>query len=222
MLKNITFTLLILISSISLNSNATPINVVDFTGENQGIENEFIFTKAGISLTVSAWTTNVKKNNKMGVDWAQVIGDFGVYKGRTGLGVKSSKNDGYDLDGGKSKKFKSDPDEGILLMFSEQVNFLGFVASDLSDNDDLNFSVVNFLSPGVIETTDIFMDEGSDQESDLFGVFPGIIGSAFMIWVDGKNDDVRIDDIGFTKISEPSTLFLLSIAFISVFFRVRT
>lgn len=221
MFKNISATLLLLLSLTSLNSIANPINVIDFTGKNQDVENEFTFKEAGVSLTVTAWTANVKGNQQVKTDWAQVTGDYGVYKGSSGLGVKSSENDGSDLDGGKSKKFSTDPDEGILLVFSEEVNFLGFVASSLSSNDDLNFSLVNFLSPTVIATTDIFIDESSDYEDDLFGVFPGIVGSAFLIWVDGKNDDVRIDDIGFTKIPEPSTLILLSIAMFGLVVRSR-
>jgi len=40
-----------------------------------------------------------------------------------------------------------------------------------------------------------------------------------MVWVDGETDDVRIDDIGFTRVPEPSTLLLLALGIIGVRFR---
>jgi len=40
-----------------------------------------------------------------------------------------------------------------------------------------------------------------------------------MVWVDGKTDDVRIDDIGFTRVPEPGTLFLFALGIIGIALR---
>jgi len=212
---------LILALLVSNTSQANLISVIDFTGHNEGVEQSFDFAIDGVSVNVSAWNANVKSNQKFKKKWRQVDSNYGVYKGSTGLGVKSNEKDGVDLDGGKKNRFKKDPDEGLLFEFSELVNFYGFFASDLGSDDDINLSLVEFISPGVIKTTDIFVDIGSDEDEDLFGVFPGVQGLAFMVWVDGKTDDVRIDDIGFTRVPEPSTLLLLALGIIGVRFRKK-
>ncbi len=93
--------------------------------------------------------------------WSQVVGDYGVYKDSTGLGVIS--NDGSDLDGGRSSD-TDDLDEGLLFSFSEQVNFLGFSAGSLTDNDDVNLAIVDFISPTELVLTDIFVDVGSSHD----------------------------------------------------------
>lgn len=50
------------------------------------------------------------------------------------------------------------------------------------------------------------------QLYDAFSMFPGIQGQYFMAWVDGNDDDVRVADLAFTTIPEPSTYILLSLA----------
>jgi len=197
--------------------SASLIQVVDFTGNNQGIEDEFVFNQAGVELTVSAWMTNVNSEQDELMPWTALNGfdgsqKIGVYKGSTGFGVVSNEDDGYDLDGGSSANF-ADPDEGLLFSFSEQVNFLGFAAGELSSNDDLNLAIVNFDPMGQLVLTDVFIDVASDDDEDIFAVFPGIVGQHFMVWVDGNDDDVRILDTAFTKVSEPATLLLFLISF---------
>jgi len=197
--------------------SASLIQVVDFTGNNQGVEDEFVFDQAGVELTVSAWITNVNSEQDELMPWTALNGydgpqKVGVYKGGTGFGVVSNSDDGFDLDGGSSANF-ADPDEGLLFSFSEQVNFLGFAAGELSSNDDLNLAIVNFDSTGQLILTDVFIDVASDYDEDIFAVFPGIVGQHFMVWVDGNDDDVRILDTAFTKVSEPATLLLFLISF---------
>lgn len=197
--------------------SASLMQVVDFTGNNQGVEDEFVFNQAGVELTVSAWITNVNSEQDELMPWTALNGydgsqKIGVYKGGTGFGVVSNSDDGFDLDGGSSANF-ADPDEGLLFSFSEQVNFLGFAAGELSSNDDLNLAIVNFDPMGQLVLTDVFIDVASDDDEDIFAVFPGIVGQHFMVWVDGNDDDVRILDTAFTKVSEPATLLLFLISF---------
>ncbi|NQZ20899.1 MAG: PEP-CTERM sorting domain-containing protein [Colwellia sp.] len=212
---------LVLAFLVSNTSQANFISVIDFTGNNEGVEQSFDFAIDGVSVNVSAWNVNVNDNQEFENSWHQVDSNYGVYKGRTGLGVKSNEKDGVDLDGGLKESFSRDPDEGLLFEFSELVNFYGFFASELGSDDDINLSLVEFISPGVIKTTDIFVDIGSSENEDLFGIFPGVQGLAFMVWVDGKTDDVRIDDIGFTRVPEPSTLWLFALAIISITVRKK-
>lgn len=197
--------------------SASLIQVVDFTGDNQGVEDEFVFNQAGVELTVSAWIANVNSEQDELMPWTALNGfdgsqKIGAYKGSTGFGVVSNDEDGYDLDGGSSANL-ADPDEGLLFSFSEQVNFLGFAAGELSSNDDLNLAIVNFDAMGQLILTDVFIDVASDYDEDIFAVFPGIVGQHFMVWVDGNDDDVRILDTAFTKVSEPATLLLFLISF---------
>lgn len=188
---------------------------IDFTGTNEGIADEFIFEQDGIILTISAWTTNVNSNQEVISDWKRLSGLYGVYKGGSGLGVISNDIDGYHLDGGSSSNL-NDLDEGLLFVFSEQVNFWGFAADYLSDNDDLNLSYVNILNSDKITTTDIFIDRKAD--SDGYAGFPisGLIGTAFMVWVDGNDDDVRIADTYITEVPEPSTLYIFSLVLVGI------
>jgi hypothetical protein len=184
---------------------------IDFTGTNEGIEDEFIFNHDGITLTISAWATNVDTNQNVISDWVRLSGTYGVYKGSSGLGVISSDNDGSHLDGGQSSDL-SDLDEGLLFMFSEKIDFWGFAADYLSDNDDLNLSYVNILNSGEITTTDIFIDRQANSAGYAGFPISGVIGTAFMVWVDGNDDDVRIADTYITEVPEPGTLLIFSLA----------
>jgi len=231
-LKFISRFLLIITITITATTNASA-GIIDFTASDSSVADEFIYTQDGVILTVSAWVTNVRSDsddalNQMSLmPWQRLSGPYGVYQGTTGLGVISSDIDGNHLDGGRHDEPK-DLDEGLLFSFSENVNFMDFWTIYLTENDDLNFSTVQFMTPTSIQTTDIFWDESGippvghiigEEYDDIFGLYPGIIGKNFMIWVDGNDDDVRIRDVGFTKVPEPNTLFLFSLVLIGLAIR---
>ena len=217
---------LTLISSFTATANM--IHVIDFTGDNQGVQDNFYFEEVGVGLTVSAWAGNVNSAQDILMPFGQIAGldpvsadPLGVYKGSSGLGVRSNGEDGYDLDGGSSDEL-DDLDEALLFEFSETVNFLGFAAGDLSSNDDLNLSVVNFISDTEIELTDVFIDRHAIMdEVEIFDVFPGILGSTFLVLVDGNDDDVRIVDTAFIKVPEPSALAIFALMLLAVSFKGR-
>jgi len=215
-----------------LSTNASA-GLIDFTGEREGIADEFVFVQDGLTLTISAWTTNVKSSSDKDIDqtvvtpWKKLSGPYGVYKGGTGLGVFSHDKDGYHLDGGRFDEVDDlgelyDLDEGLLFVFSERVDFWGFAADYLSDDDDLNLSYVSFEGSEQIKTTDVFID----READFNGYdgFPvsGLYGTEFMVWVDGNDDAVRIADTYVTKVPEPDTLFLFSLVLFGLAVQRRT
>lgn len=203
-------------SLVCTSAQANLIHFFDFMGNNQGVADSFSFEQGGVQLDVTAWITNVDDDQNEILPWQQVTSathgsDTGVYKGSTGFGVVSNDNDGSDLDGGSSTDLL-DLDEGILFSFSERVNFLGFAAYDLGRDDDINFAVVDVVAPGQLQLNHVFIDESGSSRYDAFPMFPGIQGQYFMAWVDGNDDDVRIADLAFTTIPEPSTFLLLSLA----------
>lgn len=211
------FFIVLSLFTFASSAHANIINVIEFYGDNEGIQDGFTFEEAGVELTVTAWTSNVNSLQEQLSPWSQVSGfdeqaKIGVYKGGSGLGVVSNSIDGEDLDGGSSHNIK-DLDEGLLFSFSENVNFLGFAAAELSANDDVNLAIVDVISPTSIEIKDVFVDVYSDFEADIFDVFPGIFGKTFMVWVDGNDDDVRILDTAFIKVPEPTSSFIFVMAF---------
>lgn len=187
--------------------------VIDFVGDPEGEGQNLVYQESGITLTVSAWTTNVNTDQDQIQPWTFVDNGFGVSVREFGLGVKSSADDGSTLDGGYSDEAVDDPDEGLLLVFSHQVMISDFVLSSLSDNDDVNFSYASILSRTQVETTDIFQDIGAgDGPFGMVSMNQPVSGYAFMLWVDGADDDVRLADIAFTHIPEPSALWLFLLA----------
>lgn len=214
-MKKFTTTFAILITSLFATfANASLIQTFDLTGNNEGVENTFNFAAGDISLEISAWTTSFASDGSQQEAWQQLGGDFGVYKGSTGLGVFSNDNDGYDLDGGSSDNFAADPDEGLLLQFSQRVYLNDFIISDLGDNDDINLALVNFISPSEIVLTDVFLDIGGLNRTQTYDGFNLLSGQAFMIWVDGGSDDVRFDGLSVTAVNEPHSLLLLGLALV--------
>jgi len=204
---------------IATSASATPIETISFLGDNQGVDESLVFQSTGLSLTVTAWTTSVNDEQNQLSPWQLLSGDNGVYNGSTGLGVVSSDEDGADLDGGSSRSFDSDPDEGLLFVFSRQVNLLAFTAGDLSANDDLNFSLVELLTPNSLEASELFVDR--NDGSDNYQLPSGTRGYAFMLWVDGNDDDVRIESLEFSVVPEPYSLLLLALGLLFCGFRSR-
>lgn len=218
------FSLLVLTSTLLISNltHASVINIIDFEGLNEGVQDSFYFEEAGVGLTITAWGGSVNSSQELLIPFHQIFGldpisgeQLGVYKGSTGLGVNSNSEDGSDLDGGSSSN-TNDPDEALLFQFSEVVNFLGFAAGELSSNDDLNLSIVNFVSATEFELFDIFIDREGSPSRDIFDVFPGILGDTFLVWVDGNDDDVRIIETAFIKVPEPSSLAIFSLALLAL------
>ncbi|WDE05314.1 PEP-CTERM sorting domain-containing protein [Thalassomonas viridans] len=203
---------------IATSVSATPIETISFLGGNRGVAESFEFSSGGIGLTVSAWTTNVNDEQTELMPWQLLSGDNGVYHGSTGLGVVSSASDGADLDGGSSGNFASDPDEGLLFVFSEQVNLLAFTAGDLSDNDDINFSRVSLLDADSLDADNLFVDRNDGD--DHYQLSSDAFGYAFMLWVDGNDDDVRIASLEFSTVPEPYTLLLLAMGLLLCRFKL--
>ncbi len=61
---------LLLMSSMPLSANI--INVIDFTGDNEGVAEQYAFTENGVTLTISAWTTNVNSNQEVLSPWRSI------------------------------------------------------------------------------------------------------------------------------------------------------
>jgi len=182
--------------------------VTSFDGDNEGVQDSLSYEEDNVTLTITAWTVSVNSDQEVISDWSLLSGDFGVYKGSTGLGVYSSVDDGKDLDGGSSDEL-DDLDEGLLFSFSEEVDFLGFAGDYISGNDDVNFSKVTFNNLGEIELEDVFIDRYS---SEIF--YTDFIGTDFMIWVDGNDDDLRIYEAAYIKVPEPTGIFLFGLVLI--------
>ncbi len=172
----------------------------------------------GVSLDVTAWTI---ENNGLGeiTSMTQIIasGD-GLWTGTSGLGVESNNSDGHDLDGGDGSD-ASDPDEGVLLTFSQEVS-LGYINfGSFGSNDDFNLTVdgVTYMyDVGQFDTNDYIL---ATPEDDKF-VFADIWGTEILIWADGGNDEFRIDDID-VKVPEPSIIALLGLGMAGLAFSRR-
>ena len=207
--------LVTLVTSLSLASvaHANHIHVFPLWDDvDTTVAEQMQFVDGDLSMTVSAWTASFNSSQTQLEAWTQVTGaGLGVYRDDNGLGVISSDSDGNDLDGGSSSNYASDPDEGLLLVFSEEVELLDVFVGDLDRTDEINFSVVDlsvpsqpFLTQSVIdETGPAFFDEWPFEFADDF------IGSAFMLWVDGGSDDVEMLGIAVATIPVPATLLLM-------------
>ena len=198
---------------VSLNAKATTLYTFDFVGDNTGVSEEYLYQQGDLLLSVTAWTANVNGDQDVLEDWFPVFGGpqlpLGVYNGSSGLGVVSSPFDGEHLDGGSSGDFLDDPDEGLLFLFSETVNLFDIGIGSLGSDDDFNLSIVELTFP-FFTTNDVIVDQGrpaNDREVN-FDFGNGFQGSAFLVWVDGNDDDIRIRDISVT-VPEPHGLALL-------------
>ncbi|WP_199610230.1 PEP-CTERM sorting domain-containing protein [Flocculibacter collagenilyticus] len=184
---------------------------------NETVANEMMFTAGNLSLSVTAWTGNFDASGNQIEGWSQVVGnDLGVFRDDSGLGVLSSLNDGNDLDAGSSSDFASDPDEGLLFVFSNKVSIFDIFVGDLDSSDDINFSEVSLsaLNDITIGNSAIGLT-GPQFESEWPFEFNGSFsGSAFMVWVDDSRDDVEI--LGVATIPEPATIFVIALGLMMI------
>lgn len=135
----------------------------------------------------------------------------GVSQSEDGLGVVSSENDSDSIDGGSSGDFLRDPDEGILLLFSEPVTLIDVGFSEVGDDDDVNLAIADVVSDDEIESEDVFVDRGrpGTERDVIFGLTSNPTGTAFLLFVDGNDDDVFLSSISVAKVPEPGSLVLL-------------
>jgi hypothetical protein len=217
---------LLLISQVLLSSvaNASPIYVFPFWDdlENETIAEQMVFTDMDLSVTVTAWTTSYNTAGTQLESWQRVTGQgLGVYRDENGLGVISSDDDGNDLDGGSSGNYATDPDEGLLFVFSQQVRILDFFIGDLDSSDDFNLSVVNLTGPDQVELgiSEIDVFGPPNQEEFIFDFGPDFLGTAFMLWVDGRSDDIEV--LGVAAVPAPAPILILSLTLLAIGVRRR-
>jgi len=162
----------------------------------------------GITVTVSAYTVD---NDDAGNINGLTSAGGGVYvsSSSNNLGVSSTSGDGTNLDGGSSA---SDPDEGLLFVFSQTValDYINFDSFTDSSADDFNLTVDNALvlldhnandtSPNVINVPFQF-DEYN---------FTGITGTEFLFWADGDSDSFRIDRMQVSAVPLPAAFWLFT------------
>jgi hypothetical protein len=208
----LSLSLQLFISSIAV---ASPIYVFPFwdNTRTESVANEMQFADDDLSLTVSAWRASYNDDNEEVSPWIKVIGqDLGVYRDENGLGAFSVDGDGNDLDAGTVGD-SDDPDEGLLFVFSEQVTLLDVFVGDLSSNDEINFSLVELLSPTQLELKQSVYDQPgpSGEEEWPFMFNQSFTGSAFMLWLNDDEDDVEVLGIAVTKVPEPSSVLLLAV-----------
>jgi len=209
----LTFACQLLILNVAV---ASPIYVFPFwdDSDNQTVANEMQFFDADLSVTVSAWRSSYNDSNEEVTPWEKVTGPgLGVFRDEDGLGAWSVAGDGNDLDAGAVGD-TSDPDEGLLFVFSEKVTLLDIFVGDLSSNDEVNFSLVELLSPTQLQLGQTVLDEtGMPGESAWPFVFnQTFTGSAFMLWLNDDEDDVEVLGIAVAKVPEPSAVLLLALA----------
>ena len=205
---------------LSSQVQAAPISVFPLWYDNSTrVAHEFWFYDADLSLSVTAWTSSYDSDNNQLQSWEQVNDlDTGVYRSTDGLGVVSSVNDGNDLDGGSSGDFATDPDEGLLFVFSQRVSLVDIFVGDLSSNDEINFSLVDLSDPRspVITTSVIDQSAPNGNSEDVYEFTQDFTGTAFMLWVDGSTDDVEVLGIAVSKVPNPGTVLLLALGLIGL------
>ncbi len=165
-------------------------------------------TVDGIGVDITAYTID---NDGGGTIFSSTLIDgagLGVYvSSSNNLGVASNSGDGHDLDGGYGSS--SDPDEGLLFSFSQNVrlDFIGFERFGSSDDFNLTIDGVSMLVDfGNGSTSPYAAADGSGSGFDFFD----LTGQQFLVWADGGSDDFRIDTMRVSAVPEPASLLLVA------------
>lgn len=185
----------------SASANAT---LFDFGVDNDNsglafgdVVESFTLTKDGIQLTVSSVTTiNDGSGNISRI--RPVASPGGVWVGSDDLGVTAAGGHADEIDG------ENNADEGLWFVFDRVVSLDWFNLDRFSGSvsDDFNLNV----GPSAL-----FADIGSNEvhpgivwnQDDEPAFSPGIISSEFLLWVDGSNDEFRIDRLSVTDQNTP-------------------
>ncbi len=198
-------------------------SLFDFNTTNLGVTGG---TYTSASMTVNSITVNISAytidNDGLGTINSKTqitAADSGVYVSSSGnnLGVVSSAGEGHNMDGGDGSR-DSDPDEGLLFVFSQPVtlDYINFDSFYDLDGDDFNLTVDNQLvlldynandtSPNVINVPGQF-DEYN---------FTGISGTEFLFWADGNSDSFRIDRMRVSAVPLPAAFWLMASGLLGV------
>ncbi|MCV2886363.1 hypothetical protein OE749_16835 [Aestuariibacter sp. AA17] len=174
-------------------------------------ENSLSFMESGLTMDVSGWTTGFNGDGEQLEPWQKVPDPFGIFYADLGLGLVSNFDDGPFLDGGASADYPYDPDEGFLLVFSQKVELLSLWFEDASSSDDINVSNVSFSGAGVLDLLDTSADNKipDNDRIDVTQLAGNFVGSAFMVWLDGDNDDVALAGVRVAVVPEPSGLMIM-------------
>lgn len=226
--------LICLVSLGTLFSSVANANLAIFplwTDGDTFVENEMLFSDNGLQLSITAWTSSFNTAQDQLQPWQQVVGDgLGVFRNDDGLGVISSEEDGNDLDGGSSDDYfvdgstaLDDPDEGLLFVFSETVSLFDIFMGDLDSSDDINVSLVDLTNPSSPLLLDslIDLDPPGDDEYEVYDFGNALTGNAFMVWVDGGNDDVEVLGMAVTRVPAPGSVFLFATGLLALRFARR-
>ena len=196
--------------------NTASAALMDFNFANLGVSggsvNETVsMTSDGISVTVQAY--QISNDGYGNISSSSLISGngSGIYVSSTSsgnLGVMTDPRDEtHSMDGGSSA---SDPDEGLLFTFNQQVS-LDYINFDyFGSSDDFNLTV-----DGLSILTDFNGNDSSPLVSNVAGQFDeynfnNISGSQILIWADGNSDSFRIDRFEVSAVPVPAAVWLFA------------
>jgi len=186
----------------------------DFNPANLGVAASSGYAGVGMSSGGIGVTVNglvIDNDNAGGI---LSTSDAKVYvSSSNNLGVSSVAGDGSFMDGGSCStncSSSTDPDEGLLLTFSQIVNlvYINFDNFSTSGSDDFNLTVdgkLTLLDFNFNDTSPLASNSGLPGQEDEYN-FSGISGTQFLFWADGSSDNFKIDRI---EVPEPTTLGML-------------
>lgn len=170
-------------------------------------------TEGDLSLSIYGWTTSFNSDGDQLEQWQPVEGNgLGIFYADLGLGLVSNDSDGVLFDGGSSGNYDTDPDEGFMLVFNQTVS-LELLEFELDgSSDDININAIDLADSPFWDVSggasDIKIPDDGIATSDLGQPF---ISNAFMVWVDGGNDDVALSAVSVTAVPAPASWLLFLI-----------